>query len=302
MILSIFLLYALFISLSKQEDYKLKVINGSWNVVSATNCIGNLNISAGTIIKMKETNPTTSEAYLNYFLPNNTEIFGKCNAQYTSIDSGLITTNFSCDSTNTLFQDIQNNVIAQWDAYDGMSMILNVTQLSYASSSMSSSSVNNSKPSLQYCSILATNITIYWETNVWNVTSCSCYPCCYQLNTPFTITNIPDITNFPGINMTGTVLGPFCDATMVMNDQCALNSTTLNSDTDPNENITSMHCTYCGNRHTTTLTFYNGSVMLDWGGCHMQADPPIITSNWGNYLKSYILIISLMFVALIIMA
>jgi len=59
------------------------------------------------------------------------------------------------------------------------------------------------------------------------------------------------------LNLSGTISGPYCNNTMVDVDQCALNSTELNTDLDPNQNITSIKCNYLGNRQTTTLTFSN---------------------------------------------
>jgi hypothetical protein len=275
MLLPIFILLWFSLPGSKEETYQLTIIPGTWTIANATTCFSNLYINT-TFFKIIESNNVTKEATLNYFLPNGTEISGKCIAQVSNISSGLITTVFSCNTIDPLFQYVENNVVAQWDAYNELALTLNMTQ------TMTVGNITNTT----YCSISGNNISIYYEENTWNITSCSCFACCYNLYTPFTIKRWLDMTNFPGVNISGAVSGPYCNGTMLTVDQCALNSTTVDTDYDPVQTITNMMCNYLGNRETTQLTFSNGSVFLNWGNtCTMEADPYVSSSDWGDKVK-----------------
>ena len=262
------------------------IVAGSWTVSNNTNCFSGLNIS-NLIFKVTVSSNITNQARLNYFLPNGTEIFGTCQAITGNVSLGLITTTFSCDTTSSLFQNVQNPIVVQWNAYDSLAITLNTTQ----------TITNGNITTSTNCSVSGGNLSIYYENNTWRVASCNCYPCGYTVNKTFSIQRIYDINNYPGINMSGTIEGPFCNNTMVPIDQCALNYTENSSDTYPYSVITNMKCYYAGNLQTTQLTFWNGTVSLNWGNCLMTGVPITNDQSWGK--KQFVL--GIVWVILIIM-
>lgn len=242
-ILLFFLLLAL-LPISEGENFATTIISGSWLVNSQTTCFSNLNISTSIIFKINETDKTNKKATLNYYDSDGSPISGECQAKNTDIVSGLITTIFVCDSTSKLFQYVFDNVIIQWDAYSSMYMHMNATQ--------KMTDPQNSNETLNTtCEVTGANVSYYYEDNTWTVTSCSCYPCCYVNSTDFTMNLTNDIKNYPAVQISGTVQGPYCNGTMLNVDQCALNATDINVDEDPPQNTTSVKCLYLGNRQTT---------------------------------------------------
>lgn len=247
------------------------IVSGSWTVSNNTKCFGNLNINS-LVFKVAVSNNITNQARLNYFLPNGTEIFGTCQATTGNVSLGLITTSFYCDTTSSLFKYVQNPIVIQWDSYDSLAITLNTTQ----------SITNGNTTTTTFCQVTGSNLSIYYENNTWRVDSCTCYPCGYTVNSTFSIQRINDINNFPGINMSGQIEGPYCNNTMVPVDQCALNYTENTTDTYPYSVITNMKCYYAGNLQTTQLTFWNGTLTLNWGSCVMIAVPRTNAQTWGG--------------------
>lgn len=263
------------------------IVAGSWIVSNNTNkCYSNLIINS-LIFKVTVSSNITNQARLNYFLPNGTEIFGTCEAIAGDISLGLITTTFSCDTTSSLFQYVQNPIVIQWNAYDALAITLNTTQ----------SITNGNTTTLMNCSVTGSNLSIYYENNTWRVDSCNCYPCGYIVNTTFSIQRISDINNYPGISMSGSIKGPYCNNTMMPTDQCALNFTENSTETYPYQLITNMKCYYAGNLQTTQLFFWNGTVTLNWGSCIMTAVPITNNQNWGEKM----VVLGMVWVILIIM-
>ena len=262
------------------------IVAGSWTVSNNTKCFSNLNIN-NLIFKVTVSSNITNQARLNYFLPNGTEIFGLCQATSGNVSLGLITTVFSCDTTSSLFQYVQNPIVIQWNAYDSLAITLNTTQ----------SITNGNTTTSTNCTVTGSNLSVYYENNTWRVDSCNCYPCGYKVNKTFSIQRIYDINNWPGINISGEIEGPYCNNTMLPTDQCALNFTENSTDTYPFQLVTNMKCYYTGNLQTTQLTFWNGTVTLNWGSCMMTAVPKTDDKTWGKK----IVVLEMVWVILIIM-
>ena len=253
-------------------DNNATIVAGTWTANHATTCYSYLQMNS-SIFKISLNNNITNQARMSYFLPNNTEIFGTCQATAGNLSLGLITTTFSCDTTSSLFQYVQNPVVIQWDAYNAQAMILITNQ---------SMTIGNTTTSTN-CTVIGNNLSVYFESKTWRVDTCVCYPCCYKENTTFNIIRASDIYNYPAINMTGTIQGPWCENTMMKTDQCALNATDNNTDQYPFQIITDMKCNYTGNLQTTQLTYWNGTVTLNWGiSCQMTAVPITTTQTWGK--------------------
>ena len=252
-------------------DNNLTIVTGTWTAKHETTCYSYLQMNS-SIFKISLSNNITNQARMSYFLPNNTEIFGTCQATAGNISLGLITTTFFCDTTSSLFQYVQNPVVIQWDAYNAQAMIIITNQ----------SITNGNTTTSTNCSVTGSNLSLYYENKTWRVESCSCYPCCYVENTTFNIHRSNDIYNYPGINMTGTISGPWCNNTMLTTDQCALNLTDNNTDHYPFQIITDMKCNYTGNLQTTQLIYWNNTVTLNWGSTCLMTAVPITTQTWGE--------------------
>lgn len=266
--------------------YTQGFIESSWVMSNATTtCPDNLVLS-NKILKIKNADNTTtgSKAYLNYFKDDGTEIGGYCDVSGSSSMNGYIKTTFSCNVQNSLFQTLESSVTAQWDLYDSLALVMNFTRKVQS----------GNETVTEVCSISGQNVSTYVEFDVWNITSCTCFPCCYNFGSDFSIARIPDILNYISINMTGSISGPYCNNTLALVDNCRLLSTELNTDVEPDMNTTYINCDYLGNRQTTYFTFQNKSLTLNWGECAMTAEPKIL-AQYGSYLKPIIMLLVLIF-------
>ena len=237
-----------------------KVLSGTWWLSSKSiyNCP-----SMATFFKINETNSTSHATTFNYFNSSDAEFNGTCRAIDSVIQCGQLVTTFQCDRTGIFAGSFYNTTVT-WDSYSSLSVNVSINF-----------NITNSSGlyQVQACNYYGQKQPFSWLEGDWRITSCSCSDsCCYQLGSYLNLKALTDWTNRPRANLTGNLVGDFCNNTMTAQDTCWLEgaSSGVANFTTWNLNCTTMGCKNSPVQLSISSN-QSSTAVLNWNGCYASA-------------------------------
>lgn len=307
-LLLVFLLLALF---SKCEFNKtqIRVINGRWKTRSSKECVDNLVIDQ-RYLRFLPNETDVSKVNISYYkydgvgLNKTGLVYGNCEAIESLSENSYIKTNFTCDSSSELFKSVDSSykMIVVWDIVNFM-MTIDITQKATKKVNGTDFIENVN------CRLTGENDTSYVAFRNYNITQCSCWPCCFSVNSSLTFTSQPILYNMAAFKINfDKYEGPYCDETFTRNELlCTPNYTTwgFNYIYDYQRRVTFFVCDHLEARLNASISYiydYSAITMV-WnnGNCYAEAVQVWAPKNSAGYnpKKLRILWLLLVFIFLI---
>ena len=191
-------------------------VQGNWKTHSArftNSCPVNFEDSLA-FLNINTKNVTDGSTDFLLYYNDDSSTFSNCTIKSSSVSCGTLSNRYQCNRDAGLFLNYS-------------SALVNVTiDFNTNVQTLSIDFDWSDKDTIRTCSYTGPKSTLNLPDSAYTVENCSCVACCYKPGSTIRVSELPNSRNRPVVKVEGTLVGDYCENTLVETDFCQATDTT----------------------------------------------------------------------------